>query len=373
MTDWFWHHFEWKDEKIPYEVKKTQVYIAVHKALMKSDDQIVEYHLLLKKIPDWSQLDVESLSSKFIDRLLIIKAEIEEEIEFPDFLTLYRRIQKKTGAFEIFKAITLDEGINLANLVRSRKEFEKKIRSVCETKYKLIKKRVRTGIIRSIVYIFFTKILFALVFEIPVEIFLYKDVRYFSLTMNIFIPPFMMFLAGLSIKEPGKNNTDLIVEQLKGLVYENKEGRKVSFSTGKITESQKLLFFFSIFYALVILLVFLMIIYLLTLLKFTPFAIVIFFSFMSLVLLFSSRVKFNASYLNVEAEREGFISHLLSYLTLPFLKLGLYLSEAFSRINFLTIIFDFLIEIPFKNIVSVFEEWVSFIREKKEEVIKMPE
>jgi len=34
---------------------------------------------------------------------------------------------------------------------------------------------------------------------------------------------------------------------------------------------------------------------------------------------------------------------------------------------------DFLIEIPLKNIIEVFEEWTSFLREKKEEVVEIPE
>jgi len=77
--------------------------------------------------------------------------------------------------------------------------------------------------------------------------------------------------------------------------------------------------------------------------------------------------------LKVEGEREGFFSHLASYLTLPFLNLGFLLSKGLSKINFFTIILDFLIEVPLKNIIEIFEEWTSFLREKKEEVVEIPE
>jgi hypothetical protein len=36
------------------------------------------------------------------------------------------------------------------------------------------------------------------------------------------------------------------------------------------------------------------------------------------------------------------------------------------------VIMDFLIEAPLKTIIGVIEEWTSFIRERREEVVSVP-
>ena len=98
----------------------------------------------------------------------------------------------------------------------------------------------------------------------------------------------------------------------------------------------------------------------------------LFFIFLSLVLLFVYRVRYTANELNVQGEREGFLSHIFSLITIPFINVGSLLSQGFQRLNFFLLLMDFLIEAPLKNVITVFEEWNVFIREKREEVIEVP-
>jgi len=48
------------------------------------------------------------------------------------------------------------------------------------------------------------------------------------------------------------------------------------------------------------------------------------------------------------------------------------LSQGLAKLSFLMVIMDFLIEAPLKTIISVIEEWTSFIRERREEVVSVP-
>jgi hypothetical protein len=107
-------------------------------------------------------------------------------------------------------------------------------------------------------------------------------------------------------------------------------------------------------------------------LHFNIISAIIFFIFLSLVLLFGYRVRFTASELMVTGEKEGFLSNLFNNLTLPFLRLGFWLSRGLSKLNFLIILMDFLIEAPLKIIIEVVDEWTSFIREKREELVEVP-
>jgi hypothetical protein len=59
---------------------------------------------------------------------------------------------------------------------------------------------------------------------------------------------------------------------------------------------------------------------------------------------------------------------VLDFISLPILRAGQWLSMGISRINVFLFFFDFLFEAPFKIFLSVLEEWLQFMKEKKEEL-----
>ena len=67
-------------------------------------------------------------------------------------------------------------------------------------------------------------------------------------------------------------------------------------------------------------------------------------------------------------KRETLISSLLNLISLPFLRAGYWLSVKFQKINFFVFIFDFIIEAPFKIFLEVIEDWIAYLKEKKEEI-----
>ena len=50
----------------------------------------------------------------------------------------------------------------------------------------------------------------------------------------------------------------------------------------------------------------------------------------------------------------------------PFIKLGEWLSARYRKINVLTTILDLLIEMPLKTTLRILQEWVRFMRDKRE-------
>jgi len=52
---------------------------------------------------------------------------------------------------------------------------------------------------------------------------------------------------------------------------------------------------------------------------------------------------------------------------LPFVFIGKFLSDKWSDYNFTLLFWDFIVEAPFKAIIAVFEAWLTFIREKRED------
>jgi len=370
MYLWLKDHSQWNDKTIPDHEKETQIYLAIHRSFTRSDDPTMRYYLLLREIPQWNTGGSEAVT-KFVLEFPKIYTEIENHLNFKNKLNLYRKISKHSSSFEILRQVVLKNSKGLKDLFASEKDLDKKIREVCEENYKEISKRVNTGIVRSIIYIFITKVLLALMMEVPFEVYRYGDIKYIPLTINIIFPSMMMFLIGISIKIPGVKNTQSIVERIMSIVYREKDTKtKIGFDSASTSAFVKT---FGIFYMILFLVVFGGISSLLFKIGYSLVGIAVFFFFLSLVLLFAFRVRYHAQSLKVEAEKEGILGHLFSYLSLPFLNLGFILSRGLAQINVFTVLLDLLIEAPLKNMIELFEEWIGFIREKRQEVVEVPE
>lgn len=372
MYEWFKNYYEWTDTGIPEEDKDIQIYLAIQRAYIKSDTQFLRYRLLLHKYPTW----IEN-NQKLIEETAInfnqIYTEIENILSYPKKLSLYRIVKKQVAPFEIFKSIAQDLGNNLVKVLSDEGLFEKEIEKVCHLKYMQIKEKVNRGILRGIIYIFITKVVLALIIEVPYELYRFSNIRYIPLFINILIPPSFMWFIGLSIKVPAQENTQILIAKLKTVVYKSNTIPKIQFSLEPVKRDWSLVKIFSAFYFILFLLVFGGLTFVLISLNFTYLGILIFFSFLSLVLLFGFRVRSTASELNVTTGKQGFFTHLIDNLTLPFLSAGIYLSQGLAKINFFSILLDFLIEAPLKSIIEIVGEWTSFIREKKEQAIEVPE
>jgi tetrahydromethanopterin S-methyltransferase subunit G len=281
-------------------------------------------------------------------------------------------VQKQISAFQILKEIIEDDIKIAAQILSSPKELEDRIYDVCEEKYEEIGQRVSRGITRSIIYIFVTKIIFAIVIEIPYEYFLLGGISLLPLFTTIFIPILFVLLVAITIKKPGEANTERILEKLFDFVYVSESEQKTKFSLTVPRSSKFMYQAFAVAYGVLFLLTFGAISYVLKSLGFNLVSGAIFFIFLSLVLLFAYRVKYTSSELNVTGESESLLSHLISNITLPLLDLGVWLSDKFAKFNFFIAFLDFLIEAPLKNVIGVADEWTSFVKERREEVVEVP-
>ena len=94
----------------------------------------------------------------------------------------------------------------------------------------------------------------------------------------------------------------------------------------------------------------------------------LFIFFVSVVAFFAYRIKEIANMYRL-TEREGVFAPIVDFFYMPILSLGKLFSEGVSKINFFILIFDFIIEAPFKLIIEVIEEWITFVKNKKEDMV----
>jgi hypothetical protein len=183
-----------------------------------------------------------------------------------------------------------------------------------------------------------------------------------------------MSLILLSVTVPGDDNTKKIFNLIKEIIMETPDEHKIAANAlivGKKQRRRGIVFssIFSSIYLLTYLVTFGAIIYGLSRLNFNPISQGIFIFFVTLVTFFAFRViGITQEYLVVD--REGPLTPIFDFFFLPILRVGRFLqTDVLTRFNILIFFFDFIIEMPLKAIVEVIDEWVHFVRLKKEEMM----
>lgn len=347
-----------KIEHVDEEHKDIYFYIALEKIFNKSDLPYLRFHLfklLNKKVEDLSTEDLEKVD-KFIfnhysDRLRrFIRAQI------PPFKVLFEVIERHL--------------IDIDLLLQNRELLMKAVETICREKYTQTSKRLKTLAVKAIIYIFLTKMIFALILEYPLSLYLFKEVNPFSLAINTIFPPILMFLIVGFTRVPGADNTQRVFGRLVDIVDADKSFEtSVSYILRKSNSRRPtLIFFFTVFYSITFFFTFFILYEILSKLKFNAISEVIFVFFVSLVAFFAYRIRQVAKEYKLQ-EKESFFRPFIDFFSLPFLSLGKFLSTGIAKLNFLTVFLDFLIEAPFKMIIEVVEEWINFIRARRDEIV----
>lgn len=370
VESWFNRKFSWVDGGLTNDDKEDQLAIAIHRSLIRGDESRNAYYLLRRLYKNWNRVSMEEVEKNKVE-IYKICLRIRKSLGSPVQSRLYRFVQKEVSAFQILKSL-IDENLEIAKEVfRDPQKLTLKVSEVCEERYSEISSRVNRGIVRSVIYIFVTKIVFAIAIEVPYELYFLKHLSYLPIASSIAIPLLFVFLVTATIRKPSVDNTERITDLILDFVYQRKVSGKTDFS---LVGRRKGLTYniFTGVYLVIFVLIFSFISYALTKVGYDIVGIGIFFIFLSLVLLFGYRVKFSASELNVIPKKESLASNFFTNLTLPFLDLGVWLSDKFASLNFFILFFDFLIEAPLKNIMGILDEWGNYLRERREEAVEIP-
>lgn len=350
------------------ETTNILTYIAVHKAFAKSDTDFIRYELLKLSMPGlprkkWKETKADVIH---IEKMLLA---IDQHLHYKLLDKLTRGVKKEIAPFLVLRDLYEQEGDNFKNVLADEKAFIEKTTALCEHKYDEIRKKLTRAGWRSIIYIFLTKMIFAVLLEYPFEKYVTHNFNLDSLSINLIVPPFLMFLSLIGVSPPGPDNTLRIIARLTEIVTTDSEKERQIAVALKTPRPRPLMtFIFSVFYFAAFLMVFGGIITGLSMLQFSIASQIVFIFFISLVLFFAYRVRQTGKEYTI-AEKESFLAPIMSFFLLPILNLGKWLSGEIVRFNFLVALFDFVIEAPFKVIFEVFEEWFAFLRRKREEII----
>lgn len=370
---WLQTKFVWKiNPPIDDNLRDTQLFIAAHRALAKSDRPILKFYLFKLFYPDWEELDTLDIPT-FANQMPETIEQIENLIDFKNNNQFFRFVQRNSAPFIFLEALMQKK--DAVHILKDKTRFDQTIRKIAGEKYARIKKDIRKGIVNSILYIFATKVVIAFLIEYPYEQYILGEIHWSPILINMTLPPALMFVMGLTITAPKSDNTARVIEKLHQIIYQKDQPDKpynASINLNSATKRWSLVF--TLIWAYLFVMFSMALFYfLMEVMHFNPVSAGLFFVFLSLVLLFGFRLRWQAQELLVAKPQQNIFVHLISMVSIPFINMGLWLSASFSKINVITFVFDKLIDSPLKTSVNSAEEWTNYLKDRQEEVVEIPQ
>lgn len=343
------------------QTRDAQVYIAIRKAFAKDDKAFLRYQILRLYFGKLTEQSVAAIAENFMQGY----QEMHRMLKYPRKERIYSFIKKRTAAFLILEGILDSHKTGILDLISNLTLLERTIFNACEEKYNAVGSKVRRAIVRSVLFILLTKVMFAFAIEGTYELYVYGHYQWLTLLINMTVPPLLMLIVSFFFRSPGPENTVKIYNSIKILLFSEKpklgETLSIKKQTARPRAAFTLLWFFAFFVS------FGAIIYALRLLSFNFVSIGIFLFFLAIVSFLSYRISLTANLYRM-GERQSFLTPFVDFFFMPVVRVGRELTANISKINILLFIMDFIIEAPFKLLFAFFEQWFVFLHAKREEL-----
>lgn len=356
-------------EDVAEDMKDILFLVALEKAYRKLDRPYQRFHIYTLFYKSISKQSDKELADS-IPKLKQMFEKIDQAIRSPHVDKLVRFTKKQMPPYLILFEIITENRKKAKELLSDKDALWDAVEKKCIEKYKQVKQRLTTLAVRSLIYIFLTKMILAIVLEYPVSMFLYNEAPLLPIIINSLFPPLLMIMIVLWFQLPGKENTLRIYHRIIQIVnadptYET----RVALITKKSREKNPILKgLFTSLYVGTFGITLYMIHLLLNLLNFHILSQLLFIFFISVVSYFAYRIKQIINEYQL-VERESAFTPLIDFFFVPILSMGKLFNKGVAKINVFTVIFDFFIEAPFKLIIEVLEEWISFTKARKDEII----
>lgn len=353
-----------EDNELTDDQKELYFYIAVHRSFVKSDRGMLNYLLLKLFYPNWFG-DFMPLIPEIAQHIDEISKELDEPIDHKLVRRLMKKLRRYSMMVRVLRATVEAKETETARL-NELPYLEQRIKDLTLKYYKEVRTKLRTAVTQAIIYVFLTKMLLALLIEVPFDYLVFGQLHYFSIIVNVTFPSLMLIFIAITTASPTEKNTQAMV---KGIV-EMLSGTPVKPEYLKPLKKRSLFTrtIFNILYVIFFTLPFLAIIYILRILDFSSLSIILFLAFLSIVSFFGTRIRSYSQDLIVIPKKETLGSEFVEFFSTPILRFGKWLSLNFSKVNIFAMFLDFIIETPLKLFLQVLEEWFGYFKERKDDV-----
>ncbi len=348
------------------EIKDIQVFIAVRRAFANDDLAFLRFHLFKQYFGTPNHDNLDKISGNFPSGIKMI----EEQFNYPAKDKIYSYIKNHTIPFLILDDVFRKNRGFVATIVKEEEKLNLEVLNTCTAKYKSIAGKVKRAIFRSVIFIFFTKAIFALFVEGTFERMLYGRIIWSSIAVNIVSPVILMIIVGILIKTPSRENSFKILKKIHTILFDEKPDLGETLTVKKKPSKTDPILWgvFILLWLLTFVLSFGAIVFIFSKLRVNPLSTAIFMFFLAIVSFVSFRINRIAHMYNLKDKKEHIGSLLFDFFFMPFIQVGKRLTSAISQLNIVLFIFDFIIEAPFKGIFAFFEQWLLFLRTQREKL-----
>lgn len=343
-------------EKVAKADYNVVLYIAIHKALLKSNDANVRSGLF----------GLYGISTNDIDELIAFNKKFDALNALRTTAKVSRTISRNGAPLRVLQATFFKKhadprSTNLNNHLNVLGQLEAQITE----EYNQVQQNVRRGVIKSIIFLLITKALIGLLVEIPYDIVVYGTIIVLPLIVNLVFPPLFIAFTALTFKMPSSANKKAIVDYIQTMLYQSdneKPQLKYYQPTGRS-------YFFNTVYAIMFVGVFYLVANQLRALEFNIVQGIIFFVFLSTASFLGYRLTVQIKELEIVSRHHGFIALVRDFLYAPFIFVGSKISYRFARMNIIAQILDIVIELPLKTVLRIMRQWTAFLNNKKDELL----
>lgn len=348
--------------------KDIQIFLSVLRSLSKSDKATLNYSLLKIFLPAWFKNDLtEKEIAKSISELPHLALSLQKKLEDPLSAKIGIAIRKYAVYFNIFYETALSNIEKIDKILANPESLKFTVQLAADEVYDREMKKFRKRVNRSLIFLIITKIFLAAAVEYPYDRYISGEIIFLPIYINLLFPPLYLIFLSATIRRPSQENSKMIAMGAEEIVYGREEEPIAIINTKELKTASdwSLNIFFIVTYGIS----FGLAIWILNIINFNWLGILIFLFLFSVVSFFNALVRQPIRELLVAREKEGMVGIIIDTLSMPFVRIGKWMSVNFSRVNVFIFLFDVVIEAPFKVVVRFIQQWAGFIRRQKEEII----
>jgi len=347
-------------KKIPLseDEVKTQLFIAAQRAALRFDDDQMQYTLLKFLYPNWGRMSEAELKET-APKLGEIKKDIQETLNNPFGPYFLKLCQKEKTPFQLTGDLILADALPSQN-------FDSELLDLYDARAERTAKQLKKLAFFSVLSFLISKVVVAIALEIPFDRAFHYPFSITNTAIDILFPPLLMLVIVAFVRPPSEKNFELVAHEVKNIVSRDNP-RSYIVSTPERTHGlTAVLVYFAYIVALAVILY--VIVKALLWISFSPFSIVIFLLFTSMIIATGVKINNRAKEMSIEKRKSTVLGFLGDLVVIPFMAIGRWVIAGLSRFNIIVIVFDFFIELPLGFFVEFLENFRKFINAKKDEV-----
>lgn len=290
-------------------------------------------------------------------------------VKSPVFNLVTAFVRKQMAPLVLIRDLYFYNPEGFAATLADGNKFMAEAWNVLESQLGMMRGRIRTATVRSLIYVFLTKMLLIFLLEVPVERAIVGHVGYVTLGINLAFPVIFMWVLAATIKLPdAEKQQKLVVRAWETMAdFEAKPDQsEVLVRTAEGTQTRFVVYY--LFFGMLFILTFALVVGVLMWAKFNFASVAVFLFFLCVVSFFAYRIRQTAQVYSYNAKASG-RSNFVEAMMMPTVIVGGALSSGVARLNFLVFIFDFVLEAPYKMILKFLDSWLAFLSRKQEEAV----